>query len=403
MTTLNETPRGSRLHIGIFGRANVGKSSLLNAITGQSMAIVSEVAGTTTDPVYKAMELQPIGPCVFIDTAGLGDNTRLAEQREQKTKEAADRTEAAVIVITAQQTEVTLELEMAENFYRRKVPVIIAVNKIDTAAELSVIDICSNGLKAKGINADIIPVSAACKRGISEIKEALVRALPEDYGKRTLLGDLVKKGDTVLLVMPQDIQAPKGRLILPQVQTIRELLDKEAIVISATADGMPAALAALKKAPELIITDSQVFKYVYENKPKESRLTSFSVLFAAQKGDIEYYTKSAEAISALKESSRVLIAECCTHAPLSEDIGRVKIPALLRKRAGAGLAVEVVSGVDFPEDLSAYDLVIQCGGCMFNERYVASRVERAKKQGVPMTNYGIAIAYMNGILDKIEI
>lgn len=247
------------------------------------------------------------------------------------------------------------------------------------------------------------PVSAKTGEGMEALKEALIRKLPENYGSRLITGTLVGREDLVLLVMPQDIQAPKGRLILPQVQTLRELLDKKCLVMSVTTDQLIPALAVLKKAPKLIITDSQVFGYVYENKPAESMLTSFSVLFAAYKGDLPYYVEGAEHIDALNAHSRILIAECCTHAPLKEDIGREKIPRMLRKRFGESLAVDIVSGTDFPKDLSGYDLIIQCGACMFNRKYVMSRIGHAREQGVPMTNYGVTIAHLTGILDKISM
>lgn len=227
--------------------------------------------------------------------------------------------------------------------------------------------------------------------------------MPENYGDRLITGDLVTEEDFVLLVMPQDIQAPKGRLILPQVQTLRELLDKKCLVMSVTTDKLLPALAALKEPPKLIITDSQVFGYVYEHKPKESMLTSFSVLFAAYKGDLPYYVEGAKMLDSLTNESHVLIAECCNHAPLQEDIGRVKIPRMLKKRAGESITVDIMSGTDFPQDLSGYDLIIQCGACMFNRKYVMSRIDRAKKQQVPMTNYGVTIAHLTGILDKISM
>ncbi len=248
-----------------------------------------------------------------------------------------------------------------------------------------------------------LTVSALSMEGIDQVRERLARLIPEDFDARTITGDFVGKEDLVMLVMPQDIQAPKGRLILPQVQTIRELLDKKCIVVSATVNQMTNGLKALAKPPKLIITDSQVFRYVYEQKPAESMLTSFSVLFAAYKGDLPYYMEGAKVLDSLNASSKVLIAECCTHAPLSEDIGRVKIPAMLRKRYGENLSVEIKSGTDFPKDLSAYDLIIQCGACMFHRKYVLSRIDRAKQQHVPMTNYGVAIAHLTGILDKITV
>lgn len=395
MSTLNETPMGGRIHIGIFGRTNAGKSSLLNAVTKQPVSIVSELEGTTTDPVYKAMELNGIGPCVFIDTAGIEDYTKLAKERSLKTREVAEKTDIALIVVGQQQQNIDAELKLYKSFSEMKRPVIFVINMTDKDKEVSI--------KKLLPEVENVCVNALTGEGAENIRDALLRTLPREAGKKTILSDKVSSEDMVLLVMPQDIQAPKGRLILPQVQTIRELLDKNAVVVSVTADGFKNALKLLVKPPKLIITDSQVFKYVYENKPEESLLTSFSVLFAALKGDIDYYKKSADVISQLDTESRVLIAECCTHAPMEEDIGRVKIPALLRKRAGGQLKIDVTAGTDFPQDLSAYDLVIQCGGCMFNEKYVMSRIDRAKKQGVPMTNYGIAIAYLNGILDKISI
>jgi len=248
-----------------------------------------------------------------------------------------------------------------------------------------------------------ISVSAKNKTGIDQIRTSILRNLPEDYDNKTITGELVKEGDLVLLVMPQDIQAPKGRLILPQVQTMRDLLDKHCLIMSATTDKLDEALAGMSRPPDVIITDSQVFRTVYDKKPESSKLTSFSVLFAGYKGDLDYYTSSAEAIEKLTENSRVLIAEACTHAPLSEDIGREKIPALLKKKIGPRLAIDIVSGNDFPEDLSSYDLVIQCGACMFNRKLVLSRIERAASQGVPMSNYGVVIAHLSGILDKISI
>jgi [FeFe] hydrogenase H-cluster maturation GTPase HydF len=248
-----------------------------------------------------------------------------------------------------------------------------------------------------------VPVSAATKEGIDELRGLLIRSLPADYESGSITGDLVQEGDVVLLVMPQDTQAPKGRLILPQVQVIRELLDKKCIVMSVTTDKLKDGLASLKNPPKLIITDSQVFRTVYDNKPEESMLTSFSVLLAGYKGDLRYFAESANAIDRLTENSRVLIAEACTHAPLEEDIGRVKIPAMLRKKVGQGLQVDVVAGADFPADVTGYDLIIHCGACMFNRKYVLSRVEKTRQAHVPMSNYGVVLAYLSGILEKISL
>lgn len=394
---LQVTPSANRIHIGVFGKTNSGKSSLINALTGQQVSIVSDVAGTTTDPVYKAMELHPLGPCVFIDTAGFGDDTELGELRQEKTMLAVEKTDIALIVLAADSTtDFEREQSLAKTFCDEKTPVVVVINKVDKSVE----NIQLDGVFAEN-DISVVSVSAKTGQGLEALKSALARVLPENYGNDFILGDLVSSGDFVLLVMPQDIQAPKGRLILPQVQTLRELLDRKCNAICVTTDQMENALANMKNPPKLIITDSQVFAYVYERKPKESMLTSFSVLFAAHKGDINYYLEGAKAIDSLTESSRVLIAECCTHAPLSEDIGRVKIPRLLRKKVGDNLQIDMVSGTDFPEDLSDYDLVIQCGACMFNRKYVLSRIAKAKNAAVPMTNYGVAIAHMTGILENV--
>lgn len=403
MAELNEVPNANRLHIGIFGKTNSGKSSLLNIITGQSTSIVSDVAGTTTDVVYKAMEINPLGPCVLMDTAGLEDNTALGAQRLEKTQLAMDKADVAIIVFPADgRQDFASEMQLLARFRQKNIPVLCLINDFSDNRE-AVSDLQAR-LAERLKDSKIKAVVADCSHGgnIDELRMALSSLMPEDFDTEYITGRLVAEDDVVLLVMPQDIQAPKRRLILPQVQTIRELLDRKCLVISVTADKYQQALSQLKAAPKLIITDSQVFKYVYEHKPAESRLTSFSVLFAAYKGDLAYYIEGAKHIDRLTEKSKVLIAECCTHAPLQEDIGRVKIPALLRKRFGTKLQVDVVSGTDFPENLSTYDLVIQCGGCMFNRQFIMTRIEKAKAEAVPMTNYGITIAYLTGILDKIS-
>lgn len=399
--TWNETPSANRLHIGVFGKTNSGKSSFINAFTGQEVSIVADVAGTTTDPVYKAMEIYPMGPCTIMDTAGFDDESTLGEQRVERTRLAAQKADLAIIVFSACPVcgeSYEEELKWYTWFKERKIPVLLIINKADVADAAPL----KNYLKEK-TKEDALVVSALTGAGMENVREAMSRRVPENFGNRLITGDLVTEEDLVLLVMPQDIQAPKGRLILPQVQTIRELLDKKCLVMSVTTDKMTLALAALREPPKLIITDSQVFGYVYEHKPKESMLTSFSVLFAAYKGDLPYYVEGAKMLDALTPQSKVLIAECCTHAPLKEDIGREKIPNMLKKRVGEGLTVELVSGTDFPEDLSSYDLIIQCGACMFNRKYVLSRIERAKKQQVAMTNYGVTIAHLTGILDKISM
>lgn len=393
--SLNHTPHANRLHIALFGRRNSGKSSLINALTGQNTALVSAIPGTTTDPVSKAMEIHGIGPCVFIDTPGFDDEGELGTMRIARTLKAVERTDIALLL--CEDGDLEDEKQWIKQLKEKNIPVILILNKAD---------------KRKNIEATAKSIEEACQEkplivsakehtGIEAIHQALLQKLPADFDQQTITGELAEEGDLVLLVMPQDIQAPKGRLILPQVQTLRELLDKKCIVMSCTTDKLPETLQALARPPHLIITDSQVFHIVYQQKPAESKLTSFSVLMAGYKGDIHYYIKGASAIDRLTPQSRVLIAEACTHAPLSEDIGRVKLPRLLRKKVGEELQIDMVAGTDFPEDLTPYHLVIHCGGCMFSRKYVLSRIGQARVQQVPITNYGIAIAHLNGILDKI--
>ena len=391
MSELHETPAAQRLHIALYGRRNGGKSSLINALTGQQVALVSPVAGTTADPVKKAMELHPIGPVLFIDTAGYDDEGELGKLRVAATQDTLARADVALLVISGTPTQE--DLQWANQLREKDIPFLVVQTKgdVEPPAQLP-----------KELSQRAVAVSAATGAGIDTLRTALAALVPEDFGRQDLTRGLCSAGDVVLLVMPQDIQAPKGRLILPQVRTIRHLLDTKCTVVSCTADGLEGALAALKAPPRLIITDSQCFPLVAANKPQESLLTSFSILMAAEKGDIDAFAQGAQAIGTLTQHSRVLIAEGCTHAPLEEDIGRVKIPNLLRKRVGPGLQVDVVAGSDFPRDLTGYDLVIHCGGCMFNRAYVLSRLSQAQKQGVPMTNYGVAIAYLTGILDQVS-
>jgi [FeFe] hydrogenase H-cluster maturation GTPase HydF len=393
--SLNNTPSANRLHIALFGRRNSGKSSLINALTGQDTALVSDIPGTTTDPVSKAMELHGICPCVIIDTPGFDDEGTLGEMRIERTLKAIERTDIALLL--CEENDWIEESSWLEQLKAKNIPVILILNKADIRKDVSNIAThIEQALRQKPII-----VSAKEKQGMEEIRLAILEKLPQDFEQPSITGDLVSENDLVLLVMPQDIQAPKGRLILPQVQTMRELLDKKCIIMSCTTDKLPHTLKALAYPPKLIITDSQVFKTVYEQKPLESQLTSFSVLMAGYKGDIRQFIEGASAIDRLTENSHVLIAEACAHAPQTEDIGRVKIPRLLRKKFGEGLQIDMVSGSDFPKDLAKYDLIIHCGACMFNRKHVMNRLENASNQKVPMTNYGITLAHLMGILDKI--
>lgn len=391
MSGLQETPAAQRLHIALYGRRNAGKSSLINALTGQQVALVSPVAGTTADPVKKAMELHPIGPVLFIDTAGYDDEGELGQLRVEATRDTLQRADVALLVIAGEPSQE--DLGWAQQLREKNTPFLVVQTKGDLAAPAQL---------PPDLAQRAVAVSAATGEGIEALRAALTALVPEDFGRQDLTRGLCSAGDVVLLVMPQDIQAPKGRLILPQVRTIRHLLDLKCTVVSTTNHGLDGALAALSAPPKLIITDSQCFPLVAAKKPEQSLLTSFSILMAAEKGDIDAFAQGAKAIGTLTQHSRVLIAEGCTHAPLEEDIGRVKIPRLLRRRVGQGLQVDVVAGNDFPHDLTGYDLVIHCGGCMFNRAYVLSRLAQAQRQGVPMTNYGVAIAYLTGILEQVS-
>ena len=393
----NRTPRSERVHIALFGRRNAGKSSLINALTGQQIAIVSEVPGTTTDPVSKSMEILPLGPCVLIDTAGFDDTGKVGDLRTERTREVIKQTDIAIIVTDG--TSLDDEAAWARLLKQANVPYVAVLNKVDLMQEVPSTLLAD---MTKRLGCDIVPVSALNGTGLDLLRQTLAGLMP-DGDKLSLTGQLANAGDVVLLVMPQDPQAPKGRLILPQVQTLRDLMDKRCVAMCCTTDDIDNALASLQQPPHLIITDSQVFDIVEKKTPPGTMLTSFSVLMAAHKGDISYFVESAPAINRLTEQSRVLIAEACTHAPLAEDIGREKIPRMLRQRVGQGLTVDIVAGKDFPNDLTGYDLVIHCGACMFNRRFMLQRVEQCRTQGVPMTNYGITIAHIKGILGKVSL
>jgi len=394
---MNSTPQSERLHIALFGRRNAGKSSLINALTGQQIALVSDVPGTTTDPVIKSMEILPLGPCVLIDTAGFDDSGKVGNLRSERTRAVIKQTDIGILVTDG--TSLDDEAAWAGLLKQANVPFVAVLNKVDL---MDVVPVTLLADIAKRLGCDVVPVSAMKGTGLDLLKRTLAGLMPEN-GKQSLTGQLAQAGDTVLLVMPQDPQAPKGRLILPQVQTLRDLMDKRCVAICCTTDDIDRTLAAMKHPPRLIITDSQVFDIVEQKKPVDSLLTSFSVLMAAHKGDIDFFIESAAAIDQLTEQSRVLIAEACTHAPLAEDIGREKIPRLLQGRVGKGLKIDIVAGKDFPEDLTGYDLVIHCGGCMFNRKFMLQRVLQCRAQGVPMTNYGITIAHIKGIINKVSL
>ena len=413
-----KTPRGNRLHIGIFGKRNAGKSSLINALTGQSHAIVSDTPGTTTDPVFKSMELPGVGPAVFIDTAGFDDEGQLGKLRVEKTTDIIDRIDLAILVIDGADMLLGKEGSWMQRLTEAGIPTVTVLNKWDIVNEIGHLLLSKEAadLTREFSLKPPIPVSANTGEGIEELRQAIIDAMPQGSTQEKILGDRIADGSLVLLVMPQDIQAPKGRLILPQVQTIRELLDRKCTVVSTTADGVEAALSSLNRQPDLIITDSQCFSEVYEQKPEETKLTSFSILMAAAKGDIDEFVRGAavidETIDRMEKEDgaggevkplRVLIAEACTHVPLNEDIGTVKIPRLLHKTFGEHVTITSVRGDDFPdaEGLKQFDLIIHCGACMFNRRHVLSRIEAAKAAGVPITNYGIFLARMTGILDKV--
>ncbi len=392
---MQKTPKGLRLHIGIYGRRNVGKSSLLNAVTGQDVAIVSDVAGTTTDPVEKAMELLPIGPVLFIDTAGVDDIGELGQQRIAKTRLAVQRTDVAVLVTDAAVWG-DFEDQLLQEFDTAGVPAIVVFNKVDVAKpEAS----CVEALKAAG--RPVVEMIATEKQGAAVFKQALLGVLPESYiDSPKIVGDLVQPGEMVVLVVPIDLEAPKGRLILPQVQTIRDLLDNDATCAVVKERELSGLLDNLKAPPALVVTDSQAFAEVSAKTPRGVPLTSFSILFARFKGDLPTFAEGAVAIDELQPGDRILVAEACTHHPVGEDIGRVKIPAWLTEYVGGELVFDVVSGQDFPDDVTPYKLVIHCGSCTFNRRQLLSRIVQCRQAGVPVTNYGVAIAYSLGIFEQ---
>ena len=399
------TARSNRYHIGIFGRRNAGKSTLLNALTGQDVSIVSDVAGTTTDTVWKNIELPGIGAAVIADTAGFDDIGELGNMRNERTKRASQQVDMAIILVTGKPDEASFEIEWRDFFKKAEIPTIFVLTKCDSDADS---DTDTDPVPAPNtwsqiIGQEVLPISALNGKGIDVLLAKMASLYSKDDNLDDITYSLVKAGDVVVLVMPQDASAPKGRLIQPQVVTLRNLLDKHALALCCAPEELPQMLENLKTPPALIITDSQVFAQVQPLTPKETKLTSFSVLMARHKGDIDTFRDGAEALMALNKNSKVLIAEACSHIPQNEDIGRVKLPRMLRKKFGEELQIDIVSGNDFPEDLSQYDLIIHCGACMFTRRHVLSRVRRAKAQNIPITNYGIAIAALTDILNKVTI
>lgn len=387
------TPKGLRLQIGIFGRRNVGKSSLLNALTRQVVSIVSETAGTTTDPVEKAMELQPLGPVLFVDTAGVDDVGALGELRVARTMKVVERTDLAILVTDDWQDYETRLLAL---FKERKTPVVVAASKCDARVP--------EGVEAQARSAGasrVVGVSAVTRAGIDTLRQAIIAAAPDEYlNAPSLIGDLVPSGEMAVLVVPIDIEAPKGRLILPQVQTLRDILDQNACAMVVKERELADALARLNRPPAIVITDSQEFMKVVAEVPPSIPVTGFSILFARFKGDLAELVRGAASIDRLRPGDRVLVAEACTHHPTGEDIGRVKIPRWLEQVVGGKLDVVVKAGCDYPDDISGYRLIVHCGACVWNRRQMLSRIEQARACGVAITNYGLAIAHSLGILDR---
>lgn len=392
---MRKTPKGFRLHIGLFGRRNVGKSSLLNAMTRQNVSIVSDVAGTTTDPVEKPMELLPLGPVLFIDTAGIDDAGALGEMRVARTRQAFDRTDLGVILCAAGDWGEFEEGILGE-LQRREIPIVVVFNKTDLAKPSGEM---LKRLKKQKIHT--VQTVASSGEGVLDLREALIKSAPEDFlNAPTIAGDLVPTGELVILVVPIDLEAPKGRLILPQVQTIRDLLDANSYCMVVKEHGLRDALDRLNRPPALVVTDSQAFLKVAADTPPDVPMTSFSILFARAKGDLSEFVRGAMAIDRLRSGDHILIAEACSHHPIANDIGRVQIPRWLREYVGGDLQFTSVQGHDFPENLADYNLVVHCGACMWNRREMLSRILRCRQAGVPIANYGLTIAFTLGIFAR---
>ncbi|MGI6712451.1 MAG: [FeFe] hydrogenase H-cluster maturation GTPase HydF [Bacillota bacterium] len=391
---MQDTPKGNRLHIALFGRRNAGKSSLINALSKQNTALVSDVPGTTTDPVYKAMEILPLGPVMLIDTAGIDDGGELGKLRVQKTFEVLNKTDLVVLVVSGRpDRENSWEDNLIREIKQRNIPLIGVYNKADLGEEFQ--KVWSHDL---GIS--LLPVSAATGLGIEELKMKIIKEAPGDFAEAAIVGDLIDQGDLVILVVPIDSAAPKGRLILPQVQVIRDILDGNAISIVVKEHQLAKVFSSLKEKPKIVITDSQVFAQAAAATPHDVLLTSFSILFARYKGDLGELVKGIEGVKQLKPGDKVLIAEACTHHRQADDIGRTKIPNLLCRYVGGELDFSWSSGMTYPPDLSRFKIVVHCGGCMINRREMLYRTALAKEAGVPIVNYGVLLGFMNGILER---
>ncbi|MGC8862065.1 MAG: [FeFe] hydrogenase H-cluster maturation GTPase HydF [Armatimonadota bacterium] len=392
---MNQTPSSERVHISIFGRRNAGKSSLINALTNQALAIVSEVPGTTTDPVSKPMEILPIGPVVVTDTAGIDDTGDLGRLRVERTLRVLERTDLAVLVIESGTEPGEFEADLVSKIKERDIPLVIAATKVDLAPDYS-----AAKRWAEEHSVLFVPVSSATRDGIERLKEALIQMSPSGLPEPRIIGDLIAPGDIVVLVVPIDTGAPKGRLILPQVMTLRDVLDHNAIGVTVKESDLAACLASLSRKPKIVVTDSQAFAKVSAVTPPDVWLTGFSILMARFKGDLEAFVKGARAIGELKPGDRVLISEGCTHHRQPDDIGRKQIPGYLQKLVGGELEFGFSSGRDFPPDFTSYDLIVHCGGCMINPREMRYRQRLASEAGVPMTNYGVLLAKVHGILER---
>jgi len=394
--SLNQTPKSNRIHIAFFGQTNAGKSSLINAITGQDLALVSDVSGTTTDPVYKAMELLPIGPVVMIDTAGLNDTSQLGDLRKKKTLEVLNKTDIAMVIMDSAAKDHHFEAELIKDIQKKKIPLIGVLNK----ADLNPITKDQLNSLSSGLGIPLMTASAVTGEGVKALKESLGKAVPSEEEKFKIVGDLIRPGDLVVLVTPIDKAAPKGRLILPQQQTIRDILESDAIAVVCKEHELRDTLMKLGTKPKMVITDSQAFLKVSADTPRDILMTSFSILFARHKGDLMQLVKGAKAIEGLKDGDKILVSEGCTHHRQSDDIGTVKIPRWLRQISGKDLDFDYVSGVSFTEDAKDYALVVHCGACMLNKKAMSHRLETVDTLGVPIANYGVMIAYVHGILDR---